>query len=831
MHNRLRNIFALLPLITFLTTGSALKAAEPTALSMSQEGYLEARGINILAFSNFYDGSFSDSKISSIELIHHGVRTATNGDIRLSSTPGQWDPVPTMVSRNVDAAARRIDTTLEYKDYAFTFTLRVEAEGAGARISVILDQPVPEKLAGRAGLNMEFLPSAYFHHSYLADGQSGIFPLHPASTMQHSGDSAQPTALAKGHTLVLAPEDPARRITIEAKDAELALYDGRNLAQNAWFVVRTVLPTGKTGIVAQWQLTASTITNWTRQPVITHSQLGYHPAQAKVAAIELDAKDTPATEARLLRITDKGDFVEAFTGSTHTWGKYLRYQYITFDFTSVREPGLYVIAYKDIRTAPFRIAPDIYTNVWHHTLDLYLPIAMDHMYVKEAYRVWHGDPHRDDALQAPVNHTHFDLYGQGPTTDTPYKPGEHIPGLNVGGWHDAGDFDIRTQTQYSIVSTLAHAWEDFHLDRDQTHVDEKLREAFLHQPDGTPDLLQQIEHGTIQLIAQFHAVGHAIPGIVDSELSRYTHLGDAASQTDNYIYDPKLKPGQIEGNTSGRNDDRWAFTSRSTPLNYGSIAALAAASRALRGYRDELANECLATAKRIWAEEHSHAPNLFQIGNTGGGKLENEELKAAVELLITTKDPAYGRRIVELWPAIDEAFILNAAAAARAIPYLDTAFAEKLKARTRTYLENTKRIIGENPFGVPITRTGWAGSGVVLHFAMTQYVLHRAFPDLVGPDAVFDGLHYLLGHHPGSDISLVSAVGTISKEVAYGNNRADFAFIPGGVVPGMLILKPDFPENKEDWPFLWGENEYVVDGGADFIYLGAAVQSLLAKPQ
>jgi hypothetical protein len=35
----------------------------------------------------------------------------------------------------------------------------------------------------------------------------------------------------------------------------------------------------------------------------------------------------------------------------------------------------------------------------------------------------------------------------GPTTETRYTPGEHIPGLNVGGWFDAGDDDIRTGAQ------------------------------------------------------------------------------------------------------------------------------------------------------------------------------------------------------------------------------------------------------------------------------------------------------------------------------------------------------------------------------------------------
>ena len=63
--------------------------------------------------------------------------------------------------------------------------------------------------------------------------------------------------------------------------------------------------------------------------------------------------------------------------------------------------------------------------------------------------------------------------------------------------------------------------------------------------------------------------------------------------------------------------------------------------------------------------------------------------------------------------------------------------------------------------------------------------------------------------------------------MAYGNNRADFTFIAGGVVPGVLVLKPDFPENKNDWPFLWGENEYVIDLAAKYVFLANAAQAAL----
>jgi endoglucanase len=43
----------------------------------------------------------------------------------------------------------------------------------------------------------------------------------------------------------------------------------------------------------------------------------------------------------------------------------------------------------------------------------------------------------------------------------------------------------------------------------------------------------------------------------------------------------------------------------------------------------------------------------------------------------------------------------------------------------------------------------------------------------------------------------------------------------------VLLLKPDFLENKEDWPFLWGENECVIDICADYIFLANAVKNLV----
>ena len=798
-------------------------------LRLNEREYFEAPGLNVLVFSNGYSGLFSDSKLSGVELIHHGVRTATNGDVRLSSTPEQWDPIPEFSERRIEGG--RIVASLSYPQHEFAYRIGAEPRDGGVLVSVHLDAPLPPALAGLAGLNLEFLPSSYFGRTWLMDGHGGTFPRHPAGPMLESpAGKWEAVPLATGRTLVLAPEDPERRVTITASgDATLALFDGRNKAQNGWFVVRSLLPPDRTGTVVEWLITPHRVPGWTRPPVIAHSQAGYHTAEEKVAVLELDPAEGDARTVTLYRIQPDGRLVRVLRAPAEPWGGYLRYEYARFDFSAVREPGLYLLEAGKVRSEPFRIADDVYgAGLWSSTLDTFLPVQMDHVMVNDNYRVWHGASHLDDARQAPVDHEHFDLYAQGPTTDSPFRPGQHIPGLNTGGWYDAGDFDIRTQSQYATVSTLALARETFAIDWDETTVRQKDRFVDLRRPDGVPDILQQIEHGALALLAQFRAAGHAIPGIVEPTLDQYTHLGDAVTKTDNLVYDPALDSLESDGRRSGTPDDRWAFTSRSTALDYGSIAALAAASRVLRGYDDALAEESLRTAVRVWDEEHAREPAVFRFGNTTGGRLEDEELKAAVELLIATRGEAkYGDRLRAMMPFIEVEFAASGALAARALPFMDEPFRRRVEAAATAYRAAMDSALALNPFGVPISTGGWGGSGGVLAFAMRNHILHRALPEIIGPEYTVRALGYILGTHPANSVSLVSGTGAHSKTIAYGNNRADYSFIPGGVVPGIVIVQPDFPELKEDWPFLWFENEYVIPVAALFIYVANAVHQLL----
>ena len=88
--------------------------------------------------------------------------------------------------------------------------------------------------------------------------------------------------------------------------------------------------------------------------------------------------------------------------------------------------------------------------------------------------------------------------------------------------------------------------------------------------------------------------------------------------------------------------------------------------------------------------------------------------------------------------------------------------------------------------------------------------------------------NWLYGCHPYHNYSFVAVVGaTRPKAVFYGNNRADFSFIPGNVAPGLLFRQPDHFENFDDWPFLWGQNEGTIAGNTQYIIFGSALKNIV----
>ena len=829
-----------------ILSGASVSFAQD--LKINDLEYFERQGVNVLVFSNTFSGGFNDEKNSGIEIIHHGVRTVQGGAIRLSNTPEQWDLVPNTTSRKVDAKAGTIEVGLSYPDYNFDSRIVVTGKGSAVEIAVYLDKPVPAELVGDAGLNIEFLPSQYWNKAFMMDGRPNRFPRYAVSQTtarpnsekvkqykgyktyddRGTGEFVDPLPMETGHTLLLTPDDPSRMIKITS-EAELNLYDGRIIAQNGWFVLRSLLPANKTGKVLSWTVEPNAIKGWVREPNIGFSQVGYQPSQPKIAVIELDKIDKPLATASIIKIDENGNEKEVFKSKVNVWGRYYKYNYAKFDFTEVKEPGFYYIKYGDFKTNNFIINDDVYAKMTDATSDVWVPIHMNHMTVNEGYKIWHGEPFKEGYLQAPENTDHFDLHSQG-VLDAGYKGLELIPGLNVGGYFDAGDFDIETGSNISVVQNLCTLWEVFRSERDETFVSEQQRYVDLHRPDGTPDILQYIEHGVLNLLAQAQNIGHMSQTLSNSVLDNYHHLGDAAAITDGRHYDPSLKPYEVsaDGLSSGTPDDMWAFTTRNPGLDIRAANMFAAASHALRGYNDELADKCLAEGKRLEKEATELLARQPQRPGRGGNMMGGNAA-TQLQLYVATGDKSYIESFdSQIWSMLDRNVSSSISTAMDAIPYMDAAYKQKLIPYVKQYKEYLDSMDKDNPYGVPIGLGNWAGSGSVVSFGTAASFASIYFPEIIDKSYAYKAVNYLFGCHPYHNYSLVAVVGaTRPKAVFYGNNRADFSFIPGNVAPGVLFRHPDHFENYDDWPFLWGQNEGTIAGNVSYLFFGSAFKNLV----
>ncbi len=825
---------------------SCCKALQEQGFKLNETtGYFQNMGVDVMAFDDIYP----EGHQSGVSIIMHGNRVATNGDIRFEQTPGQWQPVPKQEKRELDVPANAITTSLRfpdtarhlngfnpmiYPDFEFAYKVAVTGEGSSILVTVDLDKPVPERFLGKVCFNLELFPGALFGKPWIMDKKQGFFPEQPngpvltqSPNYLHTGDFRQPEAKAdlkhlsgdnKGYSPIIAddliaepyavgkrftvrPDDAFNRFTLESKGAELKLYDGRMNHNNGWVAVSSEVPANATKGAIQWVITPHAVKDWTYPAVVQTSQVGYHPTQMKTAIIELDKREGNREMPVLFKITETGE-QQVLSTSGQEWGQFLRYSYLKFDFTDIREEGLYKVRYGSSESAIFRIAGDVYDRgVWQPVLEYFLPVQMCHMRVNEKYRVWHGLCHDDDARMAPVDFNHYDGYAQGPSTLTRYQPGDAVPGLNIGGWHDAGDFDLRVESQSGEFYVLTLAYEAFGVDYDVTAINQDTRITEIHQPDGKNDILQQIEHGLLTVVGGYRALGRLYRGIICNDLRQYVLLGDSAAMTDN-----------IKGNA----DDRWVFTENNPPRELTTAAHLAAASRAMRGFNDTLGSQALEAAVE-----------LFEVTD-GTGRAQAAKIHAAVELLLTTGEQKYKDFLRSETEFIAGAIDKVGWYVGRAEKVMnDPDFTKAIREALPALKEQLVRQCGETPYGIPYRPHIWGAGWGIQRMGFEYYYLHQAYPELFDTDLIFNALNFVLGCHPGSNtMSFASGIGAKSATVGYGLNRADWSYIPGGVISGTALIRPDFPELLV-FPYLWQQVEYVMGGGSShFMFLALAAQRL-----
>jgi len=839
-------------------TALAASAALATPLSaqnlkLNDKGYFATRGLNVMVFNDYYP----EGHQTGVTIVQHGTRVAANGDLRLDPSPGQWSPMPKTVTRTVDPKTNSISQTLTfpnpetnrhgfnpvfYPDLKLDYRVSVTPlAGNSFRISVDLDKPLPPEWVGRVGFNLELFPTLLFGKSWLMGGKGGIFPQQPNGPVvltgtgapvevplhaQANGPAPSPNSepltapLGTGRVLVVAPDEAKQRIRIESRTGDLQLIDGRSNHNNGWFIVRGTVPSGATKNAIEWVVTPNTVPGWKYQPVIQVSQLGYAPSQPKQAVIETDPAETAAKQVRLLKLTEGGRR-QMLSAQPTRWGNWLRYNYYRFDFSKVTEPGMYVVRYGDQQSEPFRIAADVYSRgAWQPTLEYFLPIQMCHMHVNEKYRVWHGVDHLDDALMAPTSLNHFDGYAQGDSTLTRYKPGEIVPGLNAGGWHDAGDFDLRVESQIGTTWLLAKMIEEFGLNYDATTIDQAKKLVEIHAPDGKNDALQQVEHGLLTVMGGYRAMGRVYRGIIVPSMRQYVMLGDAANHTDNRFKAGGVDLGRDNNGSPIKADDRWVFTEDNPNRELYVAAGLAAASRVERTNNPALAAETLAAARTLFDRAFARA------------KSAENRVFALSELIASTGDQALVAKLVAMEPQILGDVENTAWHIAPILGQIqDAGFKQRLDSAVAAYqakLNESART--DSPYGVPYKPDIWGAGWQIQERGVRQYFFHKGWPKHTDPASWLNALNFVLGVHPGeNNASFASGVGSKSATVAYGFNRADWTYIPGGVVSGTALIRPDLPELKE-WPFFWQQTEYVMGGGeTNYMFLALAADRLYGK--
>lgn len=832
-------------IISFFIVVSWAMIAMAQQFSLTDKGYFRNEGVDVMAFDDIYP----EGHQGGVSLIMHGNRIATNGDLRLEPTPGQWQPVPKQTGRFVEGqtitaslcfpdSSRHMTgfNPMIYPDLQMRYKVRVEPKGEGILVTVDLEDALPQAFVGKVGFNLELFPGLLFGKPWLMDENAGIFPQQPNSPLslrqpnhllaskyrpegrpvadfdQLVGHDYSPMAAddivalpyCEGRSFTVCPDDPMLSFTVVSQTGAMSLYDGRMNHNNGWFVLREEVAANVTNGAISWLITPHVVKGWMREPVVQLSQVGYHPRQQKKVVIELDANDSSRQPAKLMKITAHGRQTVSEL-PTSEWGNFLRYRYLQADFSGITEPGLYQIGYGESLSAVFRIGDDIYQRgVWQPVVEYFLPVQMCHMRVNEKYRVWHDACHMDDALMAPVGN-HIDGYAQQPGL-SPYGARQKVPGVNVGGWHDAGDYDLRVESQAGESFILSLAYETFRPDLDVTAINQHIHITEIHQPDGRNDILQQIENGALSVVASYKALGRLYRGIICPTVRQYVLLGDAAAMTD----------GQ-----AGNEDDRWIFTENNPAREMSTAAQLAAVARSMQGFNDSLATSCLEIARTIFSK-------------TDGPRITGAKVHAAVELYLTTRQNEYLDYLVQqtdyitshlaevgwLVARLDKTF--RASGNSKAVNLAQTV--ENAMPALAVQIEKQTK---ETPYGVPYRPQIWGAGWDIQNFAFRYYFLAKAYPQVFPMTTVWNALNFVLGCHPGTNTaSFASGVGASSATVAYGVNRADWSYIPGGVVSGTALIRPDFPELLR-FPFLWQQTEYCLGGASShymFLALAAAYE-------
>lgn len=497
-------------------------------------------------------------------------------------------------------------------------------------------------------------------------------------------------------------------------------------------------------------------------PFIVVDQFGYRPGAKKVAVLRdpevgFDADESFAPGATY-------EVVDAFTGETVLSGAPVAWnggavdessgdRASWFDFSSVTAPSAYYVfdVEKGVRSAVFRVAPDVYREVLRHAFRTFF-------YQRAGFEkaaAFAGDAWADGASHV------------GPGQDREARlfsaPGDASTARDLsGGWYDAGDFNKYTNWHASYVIQMLRAFRQ----RPMLWGDDS---GIPESGNGVPDLIDEVLFG-LEYLERLQNDDGSVLSIVG-----LASASPPSAATEPSYYGP--------ASTSATATSASAYAFASVVLS------------AIGGF-DERAAALRTAAERAWAWVEANPSVQFRnndagSGSSGLGSGQQEvddkgrvmkRLAAACYLFELTGDAAYQAYFDQNY---DQASLLDPYAYGweeetqeallhyTKLPNATAAVSTAIRNAYASALESGENLgahRGEiDPYLAPLSPYTWGSNSVKARQGLTLHALVRYQFDGVNTEEVIAAaesyLHYLHGVNPLGMVYLsnMSAVGAESS--------------------------------------------------------------------
>ncbi len=722
---------------------------------------------------------------------------------------------------------------LEYRRGTGEVIYRGEIPGSGVEIeqeAVIEGNRIRVRIkrkgewpAGAWGSIQIALPvREYGGAEYMADGKKYTFPAEYAPGNEYPQGARR---------LECHLGDPKLNVVFECA-AGFSFDDHRRFdAPN--YIVGVSLP--KEGEdTAEFYVTLPEIAEYRPRASLRYSRIGYPLAGEKYAMLEWPRNaPRPGDEVRIENRRGRARWRGHF-GPTQTVDDFQN-NYAEFDFSGLNRPGEYRIVWSEGKSEWFQVKESVFDeSLWEKTMDYFIPFEMCHAEVDLGEAApGHGACHKDDAARAPANFTGPDGFHSYEALGTPYAPGQHVS-LPLGGWHDAGDFDLNVPAQSFVVWTLALAWEEFGLIRDAGTLDVTDRTWRAGVPDGVPDILQQIEWGARWLLSVQQKDGRVYNGVCAKREQRSGRPLET-----------------ITDGSPGNEDDRLLYVDYHGDQQLNFIIATAAAGRALKESNPALAKKCLKAARKAFRyferNDEVYRAGSYTDPEVTGGERDASVIAAAIELYLSTWDKAYLGVIGKLagtlpglkleWPlprvTTPGKFRYVPPFLARLYPRLeDGDLKETVLATCRRAAGLLAERMEVRPWPLDTWEFGlWGNNGTGLSRVFDTYWLTDLAPDILPPGKPLRNMLWLFGLHPTCDTVFVAGLGFPETQHLYNChlhalNGYEPGNVPGAVIPGMGGFWYSGVVTYIDEHGYYGHNEACIYTQAQYIFAVNAMQAM-----